>query len=215
LWIAAAALPGIAALRGASPGDALLYTGGIAVIAGPLVGVAVGGSGSPRAVTRLVGLAVVFTASSALLAAIWSADRAKVASLLASSHLTLLATSVALGAWGSLCGVLFRDQLDAAGIALTVAVGAALGILVGGASVGELPRWLVTIGLAANPIVAVASAAQIDVVRMDLIYQISPLAHVQMDYPTWYLAAAGYVGFASVCFAGVTVKIRARKRNQV
>ena len=74
--------------------------------------------------------------------------------------------------------------------------------------VAALPRALIAFALAASPLVAVTTAAQIDIVRSDLLYQISPLAHVQIDYPSWPGAAAGYLAIACVCLLCLTVTRR-------
>jgi hypothetical protein len=75
------------------------------------------------------------------------------------------------------------------GTALT----AAYGVLVAGASVGELSAaWLET-ALLASPLMTVATAAHVDLVRSDIWYQISPLAHLRLDYPAWTTACGSYL----------------------
>ena len=117
--------------------------------------------------------------------------------------------ALALAAWGALCGV-FSDPLDAAAFSLIVVLVAAGGLLVAGASVADLPRRLVALALTASPLVVIASAANIDIVRMDLLYQISPLAHMQVDYPPGTrerVVSRSWV----LCFLGLTLKFRTRQ----
>ena len=42
------------------------------------------------------------------------------------------------------------------------------------------------------------AAASIDIFRMDLLYQLSPLAHRQVDYPSFTAAFGAYVSVAVV-----------------
>ena len=56
--------------------------------------------------------------------------------------------------------------------------------------------------LLANPIVAVASAANIDLLRFEFLYQVSPIVHRTFDYPTWYLAVACFSAAALLATAG-------------
>jgi hypothetical protein len=98
--------------------------------------------------------------------------------------------------------------MDAAGVSLLLSLIASGGLLVGGASVGDLPRLVIAAGLVASPLVAMASAAQIDIVRSDLLYQISPLAHIQIDYPTWSLATVCYLAAACVFVLSLTATAR-------
>ena len=235
LWLGAAALPVVAhgasllvnvepsawssmppALRWALAPDALLNSAGAVLVTTPVAAVALASryrSARPRpaawrVAVRIVGAVLLLTAVSGVLTFAWTAGRDDATLFVARSHLTLAAVALALGAWGALCGAWFRDQLDAAAVSFVVPLIAAVGLLVGGASVADFPRPVVAVALAASPIVAVASAAHVDIVRMDLLYQISPLAHMQMDYPQWYSASGGYLAIAAVCFTGFTRKFR-------
>jgi hypothetical protein len=62
---------------------------------------------------------------------------------------------------------------------------------------------LIDLALAANPLITMASAAHIDVMRMDLPYQMSPLAHIQVQYLSWQAACAWYLSVAGLCFLGL------------
>jgi hypothetical protein len=205
----------------AAAADALLYIAGAAVIAAPLAGVAVGSRKrgawlasaelSPLAAVWPLSIAVVgFVATSALLTlfgfGIVGEDGWR---FVATSHATLAAVSFALCAFGALCGGTFRDPLDAVACSLLIVFFATAGLLVAGAAVADAPRQLIDVALTASPLVAIASAAHIDIVRMGVPYQISPLAHLQIDYPTWYAASAWYLAVAGLCFVGLTWRSRA------
>jgi hypothetical protein len=208
-----------APLRWALAADALLYVAGCVLIAAPLAGVAVAvrrkERGAPLVAAdrmRIAGpllLAVLlFAAVSSLLTLGWRVGHEDATAFVARSHATLIAVALALTAWGALCGAWFSDSLDAAAFSLVMALAAAGGLLVAGAAVADLPRPMIALGLVASPLVVMASAGQIDMVRMDLLYQISPLAHVQIDYPAWHRASAWYLLFAGIGFLSLTVKFR-------
>ena len=229
LWLIAAALPMVAslasifvhvdpaswfsmsaAMRRGLTADLLLYITGVMIIAAPIAGVVVGNnaraSRRPRrlaaAAWKLVPAVLLFTAMSAvftLLALGVSEDFGW--RFILTSHATLAAVALALVAFGAWCGALFRDPLDAAACSLTIVLVAAGGLFVAGASVADVPRQLLDVALTASPLVAVASAAHIDIVRMGVPYQISPLAHLEVDYPSWYAASAWYLAIAGACFA--------------
>jgi hypothetical protein len=209
-----------APLRWALAADALLYVAGCVLVAAPVAGVAVSAhrkaaAAAPRAMADGVRIAwplliavLLFAASSSLFAFGWRFGHEDATAFVGRSHTTLIAVALALAAWGALCGAWFSDPLDAAAFSLVIALAAAGGLLVSGAAVADLPRPMIALGLIASPLVVIASAAQIDIVRMDLLYQISPLAHVQIDYPVWHRASAWYLSLAFVCFFTLTLKFR-------
>jgi hypothetical protein len=102
----------------------------------------------------------------------------------------------------------WRDTLDAAAVSLVVTVLAAGGVLVGGTAIADAPQRALEAGLLASPFVAAATAAQIDVVRLETFYQISPLAHMHVDYPSWQAACGWYLAVGCVFFVGVTRRLR-------
>ena len=118
------------------------------------------------------------------------------------AHLTLGAATLALGALGVWCGSAFRDPLDAAASSLAAALVATCGLLCLGSFSADLPTPIVNAALLANPIVAVASAANIDLLRFEFLYQTSPIVHRTFDYPTWYLAVACFSVAALIATAG-------------
>lgn len=190
--------------------DAVLFTAVFAIVFGPVVGAVVGNAGGRP--TTVAFAAMSFTAASALLTLGWRFDQAGAVDYALRSHLPLLAVTLASSAWGVLCGVWFRNPLDAAGVSLLSALLASGGLLVGGAAVGDLPQPLIAAGLAANPLVAVAAAAQIDILRTDVLYQISPLAHMQTRYPTWPGTTAAFVAVAAMCWVTLSLTRRPSPR---
>lgn len=174
--------------------DALLYSAVCAVVAAPLAGVAIGSW------HRLALGAAIMCAASAVLTLARLGVSAESLQFIATSHAVLACATLALAALGALLGTLFRNPLDAAAVALGMALTAAYGVLVAGAAVGTLSTGLLKAALLASPVMTVATAAHVDLVRSDIWYQVSPLAHIGLEYPTlgavcgWYLAA-GCAGF--------------------
>jgi hypothetical protein len=145
----------------------------------------------------LFGLALLISAGWTM--ALWNWSSAAARSVLV-AHATLAVIGLALAALGGWFGSTWRDPLDAAAFSSSTALVAALGLFAAGPLAADLPTGIVNAALAANPIVASASAADIDLLRTDLLYRISPLAHRRFEYPTWYspLALYGAVLLVSV-----------------
>ena len=61
--------------------------------------------------------------------------------------------------------------------------------------------------LAASPLVATASAASFDLLRTDVLYRLSPIAHVRFDYPDWPASVTLYLLLAAAGFAAVGVTL--------
>ena len=114
------------------------------------------------------------------------------------SHAILWSAALALAAFGALCGRMSREPLDAAACAVGLALLTAFALFAAGPVLDSIPAGLLHAALAANPIVATAAAASIDIFRMDLLYQLSPLAHRQVDYPSFTAAFGAYVSVAVV-----------------
>jgi hypothetical protein len=182
----------------------LLWEAAILVLIAPLAGVALAGRdfrGLRRTVIVLALLGGVSTASAILIARVpWPTAMA--------THLTLGAAAIALAMFGAWCGSTFGDPLDAAACSLAVTLMATCGFFFLGSLIEDLPTPMLNAALLANPIVAVASAANIDLLRFEFLYQISPIAHRRFDYPAWYLAAAWFSLVSLIAAAGVA---RARR----
>jgi hypothetical protein len=219
-------------LRGMLP-DALLYSAWALVVGAPLIGVSVVStlrkkndahplfaSSQLPLIARYLGqsfVAVVapFVSVSAIFfMAAWGTDRDALTFVL-TSHAVLAAAALSLVAFGGLCAAVCADVLDAAACAVCVVLVATAGVLVAGAAVADAPRVLVDAALTASPIVTIASAANVDVVRMDVLYQISPLSHIGFEYPAWYSACGWYLFAASACLIGTSLKMRATSGLQV
>jgi hypothetical protein len=237
LWVSAAALPVVtntaAIYVNMSPdwtpipvsawralaADALLYTSAALVVSAPIAGVAAtkierqidrDRDVSIR-VARTIAISVLlFTAVSASITALeWGGAEGTLA-FVATSHATIAAVAFALSALGAFCSTVWRDALDAAAISLVVALVAAGGLLVAGVSIADASPRALHAGLLASPFVVAATASQIDVVRLDTLYQISPLAHMHVDYPSWQAACGWYLAVGCVFFVGVTRRSRNR-----
>ncbi|HEV8398031.1 MAG TPA: hypothetical protein VGQ37_27335 [Vicinamibacterales bacterium] len=189
----------LALIRNVTP-DALHYSAVCAVVAAPLAGVAVG---SWR---RLAIATALFCGVSAALTLARLGVSADSLQFTATSHAVLACATLALAALGALLARAFRNPLDAAALAVGIALTAAYGVLVAGAPVGGLSTGVLKAALLASPVITVATAAHLDLVRTDIWYQVSPLAHVQLEYPAWTAAcgwylAAGCVGFVATAIA--------------
>jgi hypothetical protein len=200
--------------------DALLYTAGAVVLFAPLAGVVVAAGGRARRAkgdasgalettwSLTIAMSMLVAASAALTIFWWGPSDPDALRLVATSHATVFAVGLALSAFGALCGATFNDSLDAAGCSLTIVLVAAGWLLVAGASLVNAPRALLELALTASPFVTMASAAHIDVMRMAVPYQMSPLAHLQVQYASWSMACGWYLAFAGLCFVGVNWKAR-------
>jgi hypothetical protein len=202
----------ISLVRGLTP-DALLYSAACVVVAAPLAGVAVASSrgeaatGARRSVAqdiwRLAVATIVFCGVSAALTAARLGPSSETLHFVWTSHAVLASVTLALAALGALLGSLFRDPLDAAACGLVIAVTAGYGLLVAGAPVAAASPALLRAALLASPVMSIASAAHVDLVRSDIWYQISPLAHVQVIYPTWSAVCASYLLAGCLGFLGM------------
>ena len=198
--------------------DALLYTACLVLVVAPLVGVVTVRNvavadhddgrrhAGPLAVAWPLLASVACVASgSAALTLVGIGTRPGAAAFVVASHATLAAVALALTVFGALCAVRLRDPLDAAGCSLAVVLAATGGLFAGGGWIADLPPRMLESALAANPLVAMASSANIDIFRMDLLYRISPLAHIGVEYPPWSHVCAGYLVTAAACFTGLTL----------
>jgi hypothetical protein len=199
--------------------EALLYTAGAVVIAAPLAGVNAMSLSSAHArwmgrdvagVARvLAGAAAICAFASAALGLLFfAAADLPTLRFVAASHATMFAVSFALAAFGAFCASIFADPLDAAACSVALVLVAAGGVLVAGASVANLPLPLLDAAITASPLVAMTSSAHLDIARMAVPYQMSPLARLQVDYPSWYAASGWYLLFACLCLGGVRWKVR-------
>ena len=125
-----------------------------------------------------------------------------IAQMIARSHATLGVAALALGLLGAWAGLAFAHPLDAVGSTLAVALVLSFGILAAGPLIADVPRSLIEAALFASPLVTSAAAANIDLFRIELLYQLSPLASLGFGYPSWGVACALYALAALGCFSG-------------
>ena len=154
---------------------------------------------------HLVIATAIFCAASAALTVARLGPGAEALRFVASSHAVLATATLALAAFGALLGTLLRDPLDAAAIGVGIAVTAAYGVLVAGAPVGQMSPQVLKAALLASPVMTVATAAQVDLVRSDIWYQISPLAHVRLEYPAWSTVCGAYLLAGCAAFFATTL----------
>jgi hypothetical protein len=131
----------------------------------------------------------------------WLAGSTMAAHVVA-AHTTGWIVTMALGAAGVWCGARFADPLDAAACAAGGVLLAAAALLLAGPLLDLLPPPALALVLLANPIVAAASAAGIDLFHTDVLYRLSPIAHMQVTYPTASAACVSYAALALMLFAG-------------
>jgi hypothetical protein len=199
-WLSATALRGLTA-------EARLSIAVAVIVGAPLVGVALsrpGGSPPVRAIitvrrSMLAVLALVVV--SALLTLAATTPALDQLAPVWQSHATLASVALALVLLGAACGSVFRDPLDAAAVGAGASLLMAGGMLAGGARIADLPRGVIEAGMLASPLIAIAGSAHVDLLRIEPLYQISPLAHLSIDYPAWSASAAWHLTVASACTA--------------
>ena len=187
------------ALRGTAS-EVLLAEAAVAPILAAIVGAAVA-SWRPL-LAAIAALIVVSAGLSAALMTGGGRDAALFATI-AAAHATLAATLAGLGALGLLCASRFRNPLDAAALGAIASLSINLALLAAGPAAADLPTGIVNAGLAASPLVATASAMGVDLLRTELLYRASPIAHLQFAYPEWFVTLSAYVLLALLCAAGV------------
>jgi len=201
--------------------NALLLSGVWMIILAPLSAVmvtrhcrrAANASGERRtrwgsALARLAAAIACYVVTSAAIAIAMTGFHATALPAIAFSHVTLGTGMLAFAAVGVFFTAALRNPLDAAAASVAVTLALGIGILVAGPSVSDLPRAMVNAALAASPLVASASAANIDLLRLDALYHVSPIAHFQFEYPSWYAATALYVTTGLLLLAGTAFVVR-------
>jgi hypothetical protein len=198
--------------------EALLAESMAVVIAGPILGVfaatrAARLASSPKNIAQRLAVGAAIFALAAAAASLVVA-RSGDAGALVASHVTLAIAALTVSSMGAAAGLYFDHPLDATACALAVSLTAGCGVLVTGPLVDAAPLAIVNSALLASPIVATASAADIDVLRGDLLYRFSPIAHSQFAYPAWQLACGTYAVVAAACFAFI-VALSNRGRRMI
>lgn len=176
--------------------DAFLLEAGLAIVFGPIAGAALG----PRRATLAVMTgSFAITSLGAALAA--GAIAGLPATLAVRGHIGLAVVAAALVTLGALIASRTSDPLDAAALALALSVTASLALLAGGPATAELSERAIDAGLLANPLIAITSAGEMDLLRSDVLYQLAPISHRRFTYPSWQMTTAAYGALAAVCLA--------------
>lgn len=176
--------------------NAFMAVAVLALLSAPLVGNHGGWRRLPRSVAFFA--ALIFVCSFALLAFSWRDIPGGITAALF-GHLTLTVSVLALAQAGQLIPLVVRDRLAGALVALTASTLLVVGIFAVGPLAARLSTSATSLALLANPLVAVTSAAGIDLLHLDAIYRTSPLAHRGAALPAWTTASAVYavVGLAA------------------
>lgn len=193
------ASPGVWRIVGS---DALLIEAGLLALAAPLVGVAL--APTPGVFRRMVPPVAAFTSASLTATLVVASATGLTWAPALRSHATLAAVAVALAALGAFVRSRCDDLLDAAAASVTVSVALTGFLIAAGPATANWSQAVVDGGLLANPVIAIASAAGIDPLRGEALYQLSPIAHRRFTYPSWdttlvtYTAAAALLVLASL-----------------
>jgi hypothetical protein len=237
-WLTAPGLPVFTAAavlmqeraRSLQGADTLFIESAVAIVAAPIYGVAVltrrsrttdlapsglllersSVSGASAAAWRLAAGAALFAITSAILALTVFGGRIE---LVAASHATLWVATVTLTALGAFFASACTDPLDAAAAAVGASVVMAASVFVLGSVIAEAPTGAIDIALLASPIVSIASAANLDIFRSDVLYRLSPIAHISVNYPPWQAAFEWYALVALACFLATAVNLKKRRRT--
>lgn len=194
----------------------ILFSTVLLLVAAPLAGVAVAVQdriSAPRTGawktalstcwTLLLGASAWAGAAAALTGLVaWVAGEGPSTPVLA-PHAVQAAAALALALIGAAAAASFREPLDASAFSLGLAALTSVGLLAGGTLLELVPAGFVNWAVAANPLLAISSTAHIDLMRTDVVYQISPLAHVQTFAFAWPAATAFYGAVAATCAGGL------------
>jgi hypothetical protein len=175
------------------------------VVVAPLLGVLI-----PSMRARLIAVGLFLAASFIIEVSLSLATTMDALESAAAVHVTLGASILALAGIGAFCRAACDDALDAIGASILAGVVAAFGVFALGALAADMPTALLNLLLTVNPVVAVASAADIDLFRGALLYQLSPIAHGEFQYPAWQWAAAIYGCVSVAAFVAAARAHRAR-----
>lgn len=179
------------------------------LLCAPLAGIAGGWRALPFVISATISATLL--ASFVLLAFSWRGIPGGIR-FAALGHFALLVSIAALAEVGRVARALFADRLAAAlaGLCVTVILVAgifALAPVTQHVSVA-LSYWL----LLANPLIAVTSAAGIDLLHLDTIYRTSPLAHRGVVLPAWTTACAVYAFAGVAAFGASRIPLRSPQR---
>jgi hypothetical protein len=124
------------------------------------------------------------------------------------AHLVLAAALALFWAIGAAAASRVRHTLDAALAASAVSCLFAVGSVAAGARLVAWSGRALNAMLLLTPPVAVGAAADVDVLHLDAIYRVSPLAHVQFAYPAWPASATAYLTIATAVLVAAALVSR-------
>ena len=131
------------------------------------------------------------------------------------TQVALLAVAAGLLGLGLCCSSLWPDVHDAVGVAYVVIALVMGSLLLAGPYIARTPDATAVIQavLVVNPVVAVASAFDFDVLRSETLYGLSPIGQRRFDYPAWYALAGVYLAAAVVLLAGAIERVAGLRRD--
>lgn len=177
-------------------GNVFIGSSATTLLLAPICGAATPVKGvATRAIAAMFGLLFALTA---LLVFSWRGVPGGLGAALSGSIALAVSVAVLLQC-GRAIGAFMGDELGAAFTAFLLAIALTVGPFALGPLLSELSPAQSTWLLIANPLVTTAGAAGIDVLHLDVVYQLSPLAHRGVALPVWTASVAGYavVGLAA------------------
>jgi hypothetical protein len=180
----------------------------IALLAAPVVGNHGGWRQLPRSVAFAALMLLVFSFS--LLAFSWRGIPGGITAAVF-GHIALIISVAALAQAGKLIRLFVADPLTGALVALVASTLVVLGIFAVGPLAGRLSASATAVALFANPLVAITSAAGIDLLHLEAIYRTSPLAHRGVALPAWTTSSAVYAVVGLAAYG--TARIRTRSQQ--
>jgi hypothetical protein len=157
--------------------------------------------------------AVVASALPMLLFAVMS-EQVSVTAVLATRSLLLLFAlgGIALGLCGS---VLSRDVYTAAGMVYLIIGCVGGSVILAGPPIARLAdaSGLIHLVVWINPFIGMAGALDLDLLRTEWLYVLSPLGQRPVVYPTWYGVGLGYLLASFMLIVASAWRIASLRRN--
>jgi hypothetical protein len=137
------------------------------------------------------------------------------ASEILTSQLLLLLLSLVMVSAGFCCSTLFRDVHVAAGLLYLVVLLAVGAPVLTAPLIARLANAELLIGaeLLVNPLIATASAIGLDLMRTELIYDLSPIGQRRFAYPSWLEVAAFYLLLSALLFCASVWRVQRMRRE--
>ena len=181
----------------------------VVAVAGLTLAPVAGAAGAWRHVGRpaIVCATTVFLVTLALLIVSWRQIPGGIVAA-ASAHAALLVAVAAMTQLGRIIRLASHDPLLAGLAGLLFSVALTIGPFVLGPLMSNVPLSAFTWMLFANPLVTVSTAAGIDLLHLDLIYRLSPLAHRGVALPAWTTACSGYAVLGLAAYGASHPRLR-------